>query len=148
MRRAARAIIVKDDTLLVMHRDKFGEQYYILVGGALRGHETPEQALVREVHEEANIAIVNPRLVFIEHAGDPYGLQYIYLCDYAGGNVALTPESDEAKIHAMGSNLFTPMWLPVRDLPDVPFVSRTLQAAVIDGLLHGFSAEPVELRTN
>lgn len=134
--------------MLVMHRDKFGEQYYILIGGAVHGHETPEQTLVRELKDEANVIAANPRLTFIEHAGDPYGTQYVYLCDYAGGEVALSPESEEAKIHAMGSNLFTPMWLPVRELPDVPFVSEALRQSIIHGLLHGFPDRPAELKTN
>jgi 8-oxo-dGTP diphosphatase len=148
MRRAVRAIVIKDDALLVMHRNKFGEQYYILVGGAIHGDETPEQALHRELMDEASLSVANPRLVFVEEADEPYGTQYIYLCDYVGGRAVLSPESDEAQIHKMGSNLFTPMWLPVGDLPDVPFVPAELKAAIIQGLLNGFPTEPIKIQAN
>ena len=142
MRRAVRAIVVKDDALLVMHRNKFGEEYYTLVGGGIKPGESPEEAVHREVREETTLTIANPRLVFTEEAGDPYGTQSMYLCDYAGGEIMLPAEAEEAKIHALGSNLYTPMWLPVEKLPDVPFLSEALRQAIIDGLLHGFPQQP------
>lgn len=144
MRKAVRAIVVKDDALLVMHRNKFGEEYYTLVGGGIDIGETPEQALLREVKEETMLDIANPRLVFIEEAGDPYGNQYIYLCDHAGGEISLSPESDEAKIHVLGKNLYTPIWLPIKQLPDVPFLSGTLKSVLVNALSHGF---PEKLQT-
>ena len=138
MRKAVRAIVIKDDALLTMHRNKFGEEYYTLVGGGIDVGETAESALYREVDEETSLKIANPRLVFIEQAGDPYGVQYIYLCDYVSGEISLPSTSDEAKINALGQNLYTPMWLPVKDLPNVPFLSERLKAVLIDTLLHGF----------
>lgn len=140
-----RAIIVKDDALLVMHRNKFGEEYYTLVGGGIKPGETGEQALQREVLEETTLLIRDPRLVFVEEAGIPYGTQYIYVCAYQGGEVSLPQGSTEAKIHAMGQNLYTPMWLPVKELPDVPFLSEGLKRGIIDGLLHGFPQQPVNI---
>ena len=55
MRTAVRAIIIKDNNLLVMHRNKFGNEYLTLVGGGVELNETKEQALVREVIEETSI---------------------------------------------------------------------------------------------
>lgn len=142
MRKAVRAIVVKDDALLVMHRNKFGEEYYTLVGGGIDLGETAEQALFREVKEETTLDIANPRLVFVEEAGDPYGNQYIYLCDYMDGEISLPPESEEAKIHALGQNLYKPMWLPIKQLPDVPFLSETLKSVLMNALSHGFPEKP------
>lgn len=45
MRRAVRAIIIKDKQLLVMHRNKFGTEYETLPGGNIEVGETPEQAV-------------------------------------------------------------------------------------------------------
>ena len=33
-------------------------------------------------------------------------MQYVYLCEYVGGEPALNPESDEYAINAMGQNLY------------------------------------------
>lgn len=127
MRRAVRAIVIRDGALLVMHRNKFGHEYYTLVGGGIAHGETPEQSLYRELSEETGVAVANPRLVFVEDADALYGLQYIYLCDYVSGEPALSPESNEAKISALGKNLYMPRWLPLAELPDVTFLSESLK---------------------
>lgn len=145
MRKASRAIIIKDGQLLVTKRNKFGSVYYILVGGGLNIGETAEQALYRELREESGVEVTNPRLVYLENAGEPYGLQHIYLCDYVSGEPALHPDSDEAKITAMGQNLYEPMWLPLERLPDVEFRSQRLQRAIMDGIKNGFPEKPVDI---
>lgn len=142
MRKAVRAVVVKDDALLVMHRNKFGEEYYTLIGGGIGVGETPEQALLREVKEEASLSVAHPRLVYIEQAGDPYGDQFIYLCDYTSGEVTLPTESTEAKIHALGANLYEPVWLPIKKLADVSFVSEALKNSLIKALAQGFPSKP------
>ena len=55
MRKTARAILLKDDQILLMDRNKFARKYRALVGGKIEIGETPEQALRREVLEEASI---------------------------------------------------------------------------------------------
>jgi ADP-ribose pyrophosphatase YjhB (NUDIX family) len=70
---AVRAIIQRGDKLLVMRRDKFGHRYYTLVGGAMKGGETPEQTLARELQEETSMKLTKLTPVFKDEAGDPYG---------------------------------------------------------------------------
>ena len=142
MRKAVRAIIVKDDKLLLMHRNKFGQEYFILVGGGIDFGETGEQALRREVMDESGVTFSNPRLVIVQESGDLYGTQYIYLCDYSSGEPALQPRSQEAQIHAMGQNLYTPLWLPVSELQNIPFVAPVIKQSIIDGLKNGFADQP------
>jgi len=145
MRKAARAIIIHNDQLLVMKRNKFGKQYYSLLGGGIESGETPEQALVREVREETTLDITNYRLVFTEEPGDPFGMQYIYLCDFPGGEPSLPPDSIEAKISAMGKNLYAIAWLPLKDLAQAPLVSETLKLAIVGALERGFPNQPMAL---
>ena len=66
MRKAVRVIMLRDNNMLAMHRNKFGQQYYALVGGGIDSGETPEQALVREVKEETSLNISRYRMVFVE----------------------------------------------------------------------------------
>ena len=113
MRQAVRAVIVRNGYLLVMHRNRFGQQYYTLPGGGVKGNEQHEHALLRHIKEETDIDFVNPRLIIAEDAGDPYGVQFIYLCQYLRGEPRLDLNSEEAKISALGENLYSPQWLPL-----------------------------------
>lgn len=146
MRRASRAIIIKDDSILVTKRNKFGDEYYILIGGGIDMGETEEQALLRELHEESGVQVANPRKVFVENAGDMYGFQHIFLCDYVSGEPALHPDSTEAKINTMDiGNGYETLWLPLSQLPTVAFRSDRLRKAVLDGLRNGFPEQPVDI---
>jgi len=146
MRKAVRAIVVNGDKLLVMHRNKFGNEYYALVGGGIDFGETAEQALNREINEETSLTTKNSRLVFIEDAGEIFGIQYIYLCEYAGGEPKLQPQSMEAKINAGGKNTYTPMWLPIKDLPKTVLLPEALKSALLDGLKNGWPSQPITFR--
>lgn len=145
MRKAVRAIIIHEDKLLVMHRNKFGKEYYNLIGGGIKFGESATQALAREVHEETGVVFNNARLVFVQEAGDPYGTQYIFLCDYVSGEPKLDPASAEAPINELGQNLYEPRWLPLSEFPETPFVADVLKEAILEGIRSGFPAEPKTL---
>lgn len=145
MRKAVRAIVINRDKMLVMSRNKFGLKYYTLIGGGVDVGENNEQALLREVAEETGIDLVNPRLVFIDEAGEIYGTQYVYLCNYVGGDPALNANSEEYKINQLGKNLYEPMWLPINELKGSSFRSDKLKEALLEYLPKGFPNEVVKL---
>jgi len=144
MRRAVRAIVINDDKLLVMHRNKFGKEYDTLPGGNIELGETPQQALEREVGEETQLDISNPRMVFVEHAGVPYGDQLIFLCDSKGGEPALRPGSEEDHINQMGKNLYKPDWVKISDLENLPFLSEKLKQHILEAVKSGWPQAPLE----
>jgi 8-oxo-dGTP diphosphatase len=145
-RQAVRAIIVKDGNLLVMHRNKFGTEYETLPGGGVEIGEEPEAAIVRELAEETSITISNHRLVFIEEAGNPFGTQLIYLCEYVSGEPKLAEDSEESQINKLGHNLYEPKWVPLESLPKLPFVSEKLKVAIIDGVKNGFPDQVTQIK--
>ncbi len=142
MRIASRLILVRNGQLLVMHRLKFGHEYYTLIGGGVNPGETPVHTLLRETREETGIMIANPKLVYIEKTSKPYGDQYIYRADYVSGEPVLATDSTEAKIHNMGQNLYEPKWLNIDKLPSVPFLSKELKNKLVHDLEFGFPETP------
>lgn len=148
MRRAARVIVIKDKTLLVMHRNKFGKEYDTLPGGYIEIGETPAQAALRETLEETSIEVTNPRLIFLEHAGKIYGDQYVFYCDYVSGEPKLTEGSEEDKINKMGQNLYEPKWLPLDELASSPFVSENLKDEINESLKNGWPERPKEFSSS
>ncbi|MES2971357.1 MAG: NUDIX domain-containing protein [Patescibacteria group bacterium] len=144
MRKAVRAIVIKDGNLLIMRRNKFGKAYETLPGGSVDAGESLAAALNRELMEETTIAVDNPRLVFIDHAGEPYGDQYVFLCEYNSGEPHLHPQSTELKIHQEGMNLYVPGWLPLKHLAASPFVSNKLKDNLLRALSQGWPVIPEE----
>ena len=146
MRQAARAIVVKDGQILLMRRSKFGQEYDTLPGGNVSIGASPEESLIKELSEETSIVVSGPRLVFVEHAGDPYGDQLIYKCDYESGEPAVQPTSDEAKLNEMGQNIHTPLWVSLDTLEaeELPFRSERLRQHILDAETNGYSSDIIE----
>lgn len=139
-----RAIVVREDRTLVMHRNKFGLEYYTLIGGGVDTGETLEQALKREIQEETGFTLLSSRLVFVEQGGSLYGPQHIYLCEVAGQQPALGPQTEEAQTARYG-NLYEPMWLELQKLNTLPFRSERLRQAILYCSSYGWPKDVIEL---
>jgi ADP-ribose pyrophosphatase YjhB (NUDIX family) len=148
MRTTSRAIVLKDDQLLVMDRNKFGQKYIALIGGGLEPGESLEQCLVRELREEAMIEIANPKLVIVEDAGNVFGMQYIYLCQWVSGEPTLSASSQEALISAAGQNMYIPKWMPIQELSSSNFQPTELKQLLLEMIENGFPDTPAELTIN
>jgi 8-oxo-dGTP pyrophosphatase MutT (NUDIX family) len=146
MRKAARAIIIEDGKVLVMHRNKEGSQYFTLVGGQVKDSETIEQGLVREIKEETGLDIASARLVFYEEHPAPYNEQYIYLCEVNEHQpVAIQTYSEESFMNQISIDTHDPQWVDVGAFPRIPFRTPQLQNAIAESLKKGFPAEPVKI---
>ena len=117
---AVRAIIVKDGRLLVMKRNKFGKKYFALPGGGVEDNETPEQAVVRELKEEACLSVETVRKVYKQKPLLNYPTQYIYLCE---AKTAKDPELDrksiEYKLNKTG-NKYKPVYMAIGEIQISP----------------------------
>lgn len=142
---SSRAIIIRNNQLLVMERQKGGNHYYTLVGGGIEKGETKEQALIREVKEETNLDIKYYKHVFTEQQGGFFGTQYIFLCRDVVGDPSLQDDSDEAKISMRGEQIYNPVWLRVSLLKDYNLLSPKIKSAIINAVKNTFPDIPVML---
>jgi hypothetical protein len=97
------------------------------------------------VQEETQVEFKNHRHVITEHAGDPYGDQFVFLCEYVSGEPTLMPGSEEEHINRLGQNMYKPMWLSLHSLKDAPFLSETLKQHILEYHLKGWPANVVEI---
>jgi 8-oxo-dGTP diphosphatase len=146
MSKAARAIIIENNKILVMHRDKHGSQYFTLVGGRANDDETPEQALVREVKEETGLDVTKAQLVFYENHAAPYNEQYIFLCEIGPHEqVAIQDSSEESSMNRLEMNMHQPQWVETKAFSRLAFRTPQLQEAIARALSKGFPKEVVNL---
>ena|ERR1035438_1773970 len=146
MSKAARAIIIENNKILVMQRDKNGLQYFTLVGGGVKDGEQLEEAVKREVKEETGLDVISTRLVYIEELPAPYQEQYTFICEVAPhGDVQLQEVSEEALMNKIGLNIHTPVWVDLRVFEKIQFRSIHLQDAIAKAIKNGFSSEPTKI---
>lgn len=53
----AAGIIIKNNQILLMHRRKNDQEYWVIPGGHVEGGETPEQTVQREIKEELSLEV-------------------------------------------------------------------------------------------
>lgn len=146
MGKAARAIIIENNKVLVMYRNKQGSQYYTLVGGKANETESVEHALVREIKEETGLDVTDHKLVYVEKHPEPYNEQYIFLCSVAPhSSVSIQEYSEEAMMNRVNINVHRPEWVDTKGFSKLPFRTPQLQEAIEKALKKGFPKEPVYL---
>lgn len=114
-RNAARAIVVYSNQLVVIRRNKFGEEYYTLPGGGIQNDESVFDAVVREVMEETSLRVLPLRELYRGTHVKGYTAHFV-LCEYRGGVPVLHPASEEAQLTKRGDNTYQPLWLPLKSL--------------------------------
>lgn len=149
MGKAARAIVIENNRMLIMRRLKGGNQYYTLVGGQLKEGESIEAGLAREVYEETGLEVADARLVYTEMHPEPYNEQYIFLCTLQphGPTLRIQEYSDENQLanHSMQSNVHTPLWVDIGSFRHLAFRTPRLQEAIQLALKKGFPKNTINL---
>lgn len=118
-RTTARAVIYRDDKLLIMerwHTDKSGTNYhyYSIPGGQIESGEDGPTAVAREILEEMGV-VVKPLWLISDYPQEDGCHHHYYWCEYVSGEPQLQNDSEEAD-HDAAINRFEPRWVDVRDI--------------------------------
>jgi 8-oxo-dGTP diphosphatase len=96
------ALVVKGDTILLVLHKKGNKEYYLLPGGGVEQGEFEEEALKRELLEEAGLSITAGKMVFETESFSPdktrHIIQKVYLCK-ANGEIG--PSKDPRVVRAV-----------------------------------------------
>ena len=99
------AVIVlydKDKRILLQHRDEGIYNlpgYWSTFGGEIEEGENPEEAVKREIVEELNYHLKNPRLVIEQEFEDEYysGTKFVFVEEYRQGEKLILHEGQEMR---------------------------------------------------
>ena len=124
----AAAVIIKDGKVLLMHRIKDGREYFVFPGGKTEDTETPEEAMVREVHEEVTLEVLSIDEEIVKRTNDEGNTEIYYLVTSFSGNVALGGEEKEIMNE---SNQYYPEWW---DISEARSLSNLYPAEILSKL--------------
>jgi len=83
-----RGLVVKKRKVLLIHRFKYGNEYWVVPGGGVEEGEGLEEALKREIKEETNLDMIDCQ--FLEAVDVENGTkQHIFVCNLKDGKEKL-----------------------------------------------------------
>lgn len=140
IRNAARAVIVRDESLLLLHKDGYpkGERY-ALPGGAQDTGETLESALQRECLEEIGSEVEIVRLAYVadyfkrrdsEPDGYKHLVEFLFFCRIADDYTPMSGHHPDK--HQVGV-----VWAPLERLEQMPLHPASMGRILRQGLVQG-----------
>lgn len=143
-----RGIIIADNKIVLIKRNRYGDRYYTLPGGHIEPGEAPDEAIVREIFEETTLRVTGFREVFYVTEADGYLPQHIFVCEVDGNAIALDTQSREAKMNVGGQNTYEPGWYDLDSLASLPFKTTQLSSAIISASKEGWPNDVVQLTSS
>ena len=110
-RKRARAIILVDESIVVMYREMEDRIFYAFPGGGVEGNESLEECVVREVKEEFGIN-VQPIKKLYEYERE-YDHEYFYLCEWVSGEFGTGQGEEFQEGHTGG--IYRPTFMKISD---------------------------------
>jgi 8-oxo-dGTP pyrophosphatase MutT (NUDIX family) len=135
-RHTGRAIVLKDDHILLIERWRGEMHYFSIPGGGIEAGEDAESTALREVEEETGIKIRLDRLLYKMTDGET--VHAIYLATYLAGDPHLPDTAPEAS--SGPDNRYEPKWVPIHRVKDLQFgYWQPLHPYLVTDLENGFS---------
>jgi 8-oxo-dGTP diphosphatase len=134
-------IMIKDNEVLLIHRFKNDEEYWVFPGGSVDEGETVEEAVVREVLEETSMPTEVDKLLYEHHYETSD--QYYYLCKYTSGEPILGNAIEKKRMEKSTSDIYVPEWVAIEQLPNMLVYPLEVRDWLIEDLKSGFKEKPL-----
>lgn len=122
MRVSSRCVLVENDKVLLIYREKNDRIYYVFPGGGVEDGETNEECLIRECREELGIEINIIKQLY-EVKGKDF-LQHFFLIERVSGEIG-SGDANEYDINRVGG-LQRPVFIDINELVNLEVVSRPI----------------------
>lgn len=112
IKKKARGLVIKDNQILLICRNKHGDAFYAIPGGGAEDIDTSlEDTVVREVLEETSVVVKPLNLLTSSLQDEGTVEQSLFLCKYVDGEATLGDSVELAKMTEDPTNFYKPMWV-------------------------------------
>lgn len=147
MRIRAGIVLIKKNRVALMERLRDGLHYYTFPGGGVDAGESPEQAAIREAHEELGIEVIIRRKIAEVQLGQK-SRQVYFLVEQTGGlfGTGTGEEFSESHREDPQKGTYIPIWMAIDELPRHGNIYPTdIANMVVKSIGEGWPEEPVLL---
>lgn len=136
----ARAIIISEDKLLSMYREKAGRIFYTFPGGGMEGDESEEECVKREVFEEFGITVKPIKKLYTYESQN--SIEHFYLADWISGKFG-SGQGEEFDDNR-NNGIYIPKMINIKDIPNLPLMPPEVATVFYED----YTKNKKELRTN
>ncbi len=133
MNQRVRAIIIRQNKILLIKRVKPNETYWVIPGGGIEKGETKEQALIREIKEELGLDI-KPKELFLKRKSDKSGMEgiteYFFTADIVGGKLG-SGKGPEYEPNSSYQGKYELEWVDIFDLSKIDLKPQEVKDLII-----------------
>lgn len=122
MRISSRCILIENNNVLLIYRERDEEKYYVFPGGGIEEYETKEECIKRECKEELGIDVEIKKYVY-EIKGKDF-IQHFFLVTRINGKVG-TGNPEEYDVNRQGG-IQIPVFVSIDKLKDLNVVLSTI----------------------
>jgi 8-oxo-dGTP diphosphatase len=136
MRLRVTLIIVRDEEILLIDRQRNGRSYYVIPGGGVEPGESLAQAAIREAQEELSLDIELGPLLYTRAWDDGrfQQMEYAFLVNsYDGQPILDDPEMLDKQTP---DNIYSLQWLPLAALNGNPCYPGPIMPLILPDLLN------------
>lgn len=118
------AIILQDEKLVSMYRERDGRIYYTFPGGGAEEGESEEECVIREVYEEFGINVKPIKKVYTYE--NDRAVEHFYVCEWIGGEFGTGQGEEYDENQPYG--IYKPTLINVSDIPSLPLMPPEVAA--------------------
>lgn len=127
-RARARAIIIHEGKMVSMYRERQGRAFYTFPGGGMKGTETEEECVKREVFEEFGLIVKPIKKVYTYE--NKNSIEHFYIADWLSGEFG-SGEGEEFEENR-NNGVYIPKLIEISDIPNIPLMPPEVASAFYD----------------
>lgn len=115
----AGGLLFKANKILLIHRIKDRKEYWVIPGGGVEAGENFEEAIKREMFEEASVAVeIKEKALEFESTFVKGAKEVYFILNLVAGEPKLNPEGPEAirMLQSNQENFYELVWVPLSEI--------------------------------
>ena len=124
----SRAIIIHEEKIVSMYRERQGRIFYTFPGGGKEGNESEEDCVKREVFEEVGLIIQPIKKVYVYE--NQNSIEHFYVAKWISGEFGSGEGEDFQENQTNG--IYIPKFIKISDIPNLPLMPPEVASVFYD----------------